>query len=122
MRYQILFEENGSISVPNFHFITSDGVYAFIAVPRHLGAYGKGEYVATCKIPGNFLNDECYFVGLALSNYSGAGVRVHFFEQNALSFNVRDPMTAESGYYGFRGRKLPGIVRPSFEWEFERLK
>jgi len=120
MQYRILSEKSGSIAVPNFHFFTSDGVCAFIAAPKHLNAYGEGEYLAICNIPESFLNEGTYFVGLALTTYSETGLHVNFFERNALSFNARDPMTEESGRYGYAG-PVPGVVRPDLDWQLERV-
>ena len=120
MRYRILLVRTGSIAVPNFHFFTADGAYAFIASPKKLKAYGEGEYLATCNIPKNFLNEGAYFIGLALTSYSDTGFQVNFFERNALSFNARDPMTEESGRYGYTGA-VPGVVRPALEWKLERV-
>ncbi|RME56551.1 ABC transporter ATP-binding protein [Candidatus Parcubacteria bacterium] len=121
MQYRVLSGEEGSIAVPNFHFYVADGTCAFISVPRHMGAYGAGEYLAICNIPGNFLNEGTYFIGLALTTYTEKGFNVNFFEQNALSFNARDPMTLESGRYGYGG-PVPGVVRPALDWQLERIK
>jgi len=120
MRYRILSDEKDSIAVPNFHFFTADGAYAFIAAPKKLKAYGEGEYLAVCNVPGNFLNEGTYFVGLALTSYSQIGFHVNYFEQNALSFNVRDPMTEDSGRYGYAG-PIPGVVRPDLDWQIKRV-
>ena len=120
MQYRILSKKSGSIAVPNFHFFTADGACAFISAPKHLKAYGEGEYLAICNIPESFLNEGAYFVGLALTSYSDTGLHVNYFERNALSFNARDPMTEESGRYGYAGQ-IPGVVRPALDWQLERV-
>jgi lipopolysaccharide transport system ATP-binding protein len=77
--------------------------------------YSKGTYKATCCLPGHFLNEGAYFVGLAISSFE-TGVRVHLFEKNALSFNVNDTMeniTTRSGWAGV----MPGVVRPKMLWK-----
>jgi hypothetical protein len=76
-----------------------------------------GEYYAECKIPGNLLNEGAYFVGLALTTYSDAGsFEVEYFDRNALTFNVIDPMDERSNRYGYVG-PVPGLVRPKLNWK-----
>jgi lipopolysaccharide transport system ATP-binding protein len=69
-----------------------------------------------------FLNEGAYFIGLAISSFE-SGVKVHFFEQNILSFNVKDPLKTstpcrEHGYTG----TIPGVVRPQLEWKLVQTK
>ena len=119
MRYRILDLSNVK-SVPNFHFTRADGTYAFIAVAPNVKIVEPGDYVAMCQIPANFLNDGAYFVGLALTSFGESGYVVSFFEQSAMSFNVRDPMDADGNRYGYGGI-MPGAVRPVFDWTIERI-
>lgn len=114
MRYTIK-KQNGKIFRPNFHFFTSGGVYAFISSPENVGLLSGGNYFAECNIPENFLNEGAYFVGLALTSY-GPGITVHFYEQNALSFNVRDPIEGIKTRKGYSG-SMPGVVRPLLNWK-----
>lgn len=114
MKYRIK-KQKGKLFSPNFHFFTSGGVYAFVASPENVEAFPEGNYFAECNIPGNFLNEGAYFVGLALSSYE-TGVTVHFYEQNALSFNVRDPIEGIKTRGGYSG-SIPGVVRPLLSWK-----
>jgi len=100
--------------VPNFHFYTAGGECAFIAVSDNEIGYKKGKYTSACCIPGNLLNEGVYFVGLAMSSFD-SGVRVHFFEKNALSFNVVDTMENISTRSGWGGA-MPGTMRPKLLW------
>ncbi len=119
MRYRIL-DSSSVKAVPNFHFIRADGTYAFIAVAPNVKIVESGDYVAMCRIPAHFLNDGAYFVGLALTSFGESGWVVNFFEQSAMSFNVRDPMDADGNRYGYGGI-MPGAVRPVFDWTIERI-
>jgi lipopolysaccharide transport system ATP-binding protein len=119
MRYRILSAANVR-SVPNFHFFRADGSYAFVASMPGVEPAQPGEYVAKCKVPAHLLNDGGYFVGLALTSYSDSGYAVNFYEQSALSFNVRDPMDDSSNRYGYGGT-IPGVVRPRLAWSGERV-
>lgn len=119
MRYRILAGAKAR-PVPNFHFFRADGTYAFVTSMPNVQAAEPGEYVAKCKVPGFLLNDGGYFVGLALTSYSDAGYVVNFYEQSALSFNVRDPMDESSNRYGYGG-PVPGVVRPRLDWSGARV-
>lgn len=107
---------------PNFHFFSSDGTYAFVSSPRSIELAKSGIYEAGCIIPDHFLNDGAYFVGLALTSFSsgGSNMKVHFYEKNALSFNVKDPiegvLTRNGDYVG----PIPGVVRPLLDWTIRR--
>lgn len=114
MRYRIK-KQNGKIFSPNFHFFTAGGVYTFISSPENVELLPEGNYFAECNIPENFLNEGAYFVGLALTSYE-PGITVHFYEQNALLFNVRDPIEGIKTRKGYSG-SIPGVVRPLLNWK-----
>lgn len=104
--------------VPNFHFYNSHAQCVFVSSHQGETSRGKGRYAATCIVPGNLLNNDTYFVGLALT-FMELGVHVSFFERNALSVNVVDPIQetladkTRNGYSGI----IPGVVRPQLKWE-----
>lgn len=105
--------------VPNFHFYTAAGECAFVTVSDNKTKYEKGIYIAICRIPKQLLNEGGYFVGLAMSSFV-SGVRVHFFEKNALSFNIDDQMDNESMRAGWGG-VMPGVMRPKLSWEITKI-
>lgn len=115
MRYKLKRQIDGKC-VPNFHFFTSDGSYAFVDSAGGLTSMSPGVYCADCRVPGQFLNEGAYFVGVALTTYpEGGSLRVEFFDKNALTFNVVDPMDERSNRYGYAG-PIPGVVRPRLDW------
>ncbi len=115
MRYRLRKQVDGKC-VPNFHFFTSDGSYAFVDSAKDVTRMSPGIYCAECRIPRQFLNEGAYFVGVALTTYSESGsLKVEFFDKNALTFNVLDPMDERSNRYGYAG-PVPGVVRPHFDW------
>jgi len=71
------------------------------------------------------LNQNTYFIGVAISSF-GRGVIVHFFEQNALSFNVKDSIynvptrLQVDGEVAYSG-DIPGTIRPLLKWEIQKL-
>lgn len=122
LKVQMQFQVNCSneiLFIPNFHFLNSVGNYAFVtsSVPLSLGV---GHYKVECLIPGNLLNEGAYFVGLAISSYS-PNLVIHYFEENALTFNVKDPMEGSVGRYGYVN-VMPGVVRPKLDWVIQPIR
>jgi lipopolysaccharide transport system ATP-binding protein len=119
MQYCITDANYGSL-YPNFHFYYADGSCAFVSSHATIADLPVGVYEVTCSIPGNLLNEGTYFVGLALTSLE-SGVRVHFHAQNALSFNVKDPIdnvpTRNSAYSG----PVPGVLRPLLDWSVRSI-
>jgi lipopolysaccharide transport system ATP-binding protein len=115
MRYRITKQIDGKC-VPNFHFFVSDGSYAFVDSAKDITSMPPGVYCADCKIPPDFLNEGAYFVGVALTTYFESGSwEIEFFDKNALTFNVIDPMDEHSNRYDYAG-PIPGVVRPRLNW------
>ena len=120
MKYRInATNHNSQDYIPNYHIFSSDGAYAFMSSPQTGEIADEGVYEAECIIPGNFLNEGTYFVGLALTSLN-SGVKIHFFETNALSFNVRDPIEKVPTRCGYVG-PIPGVVRPLLDWTVRRV-
>lgn len=119
MKYRIIKECNYKF-IPNFHFYTAEGSCAFITSVEKSAILPTGEYEAECVLPMNFLNEGAYFVGLAISSFE-SGTKVHFFEQNVISFNIKDPLEGSVGrQHGYTGR-VPGIVRPQLTWNLVKV-
>lgn len=114
MRFKVIKKDTLKL-VPNFHFHTGNGTYAFTSGLRDAEVLEVGEYTTECSVPGNLLNDDAYFVGLAITSLE-RGVKVHFYEQSVLSFVVKDDLEDRQGYSG----RIPGVVRPVLEWKIER--
>jgi lipopolysaccharide transport system ATP-binding protein len=122
MRYA-LHEKVPKPPYPNFHFFDARGEYAFVSSSNKHASLGTdvGTYEAECIIPGYLLNNGVYFIGLALT-FTHQGIHVSFYEKDALSVNVRDPIDktlddVRSGYSG----PIPGTVRPRLEWKIEKI-
>jgi lipopolysaccharide transport system ATP-binding protein len=119
MKYRI-FQSLPTKFVPNFHFYTAEGTCAFITSVDQVSALPMGDYCTECHIPANFLNEGSYFVGLAISSFE-SGVRIHFFEQNILSFNIKDDLRETVGrQHGYVGR-VPGVIRPQLKWTIQPI-
>ncbi len=118
MTFEVI-EDSAVVLVPNFHFYTANGECAFISHDTKMQHLSAGKYVSNCTIPGNFLNEGSYFIGLAMSSFSPA-TAVHFYEKSCLSFNVIDPhegiITRPS-----HSTPIPGVVRPYLAWKLEAV-
>lgn len=73
-----------------------------------------GHYRSRCEIPGDFLNEGRYLLGVNASAYR---VKRFFQDEHALAFNV--DATGAPGQHWPEPR--PGPVRPRLDWEIERL-
>jgi lipopolysaccharide transport system ATP-binding protein len=115
MRYKLLNDVHGQ-PVPNFHFLTAEGAYAFVSSPARITDTKRGEYQAECHIPAHFLNEGAYSVSVALTSYfNNAPIRSNFYERNVLSFNIRDPIDETVNRFGWSG-PIPGVIRPRLDW------
>jgi len=109
------------IPVPNFHFKTGDGVYAFVVNANDVNEMVPGKYKARCKIPKCIFNEGVYTIGLAITEYLKNSLVVHFYEDNYLTLNVIDPIFENPYRYGYGG-SIPGVLRPILEWDVKRIE
>jgi len=107
----------GHVLVPNLHFTTDEGVDAFVAAeidsPWHRKPRPAGRHTAVAWIPGNFLAEGTYLVGVAISTLDP--VRVHLHERDAVALQVIDSFEGDSAR-GDYGGPFPGVVRPMLRW------
>ncbi len=115
MEYEVL--QSGYVLVPNYHFYNEEGVYSFVVRETDPAWAGRarpiGRYASTAWIPGNLLSEGTLFVGAAISTM--APVVVHFYERDAVAFQIIDSMDGDSARGEFAG-PMPGVVRPLLEW------
>jgi lipopolysaccharide transport system ATP-binding protein len=115
MEYEVL--QSGHVLAPNYHFYNEEGVYSFVARETDPAWTGRtravGRYVSTAWIPGNLLSEGTLFVGAAISTMDP--VVVHFYERDAVAFQIIDSMDGDSARGEYAG-PMPGVVRPLLEW------
>jgi lipopolysaccharide transport system ATP-binding protein len=78
------------------------------------GERPPGHYVSRCTIPGNYLNEGRYSIGI---NASAFRIRRYFQDERALAFNV-DPTGAPGMQWP--ERRL-GMVRPKLDWQIKQM-
>lgn len=115
MEYDVL--QSGHVLVPNFHVLNDEGAYVFVAHDHDHAWWRRprptGHYTSTAWIPGNFLAEGTLVVGAAVSTHDP--VIVHFYEQDAIAFQVVDSLDGDSARGDYAG-PMPGIVRPLLKW------
>ena len=115
VEYEVLTA--GQVLVPNLHFYNEEGVYAFVAGDLDPAwrdrRRPRGRYVSTALIPGNLLSEGTLFVGAAVSTMDP--VVVHFYERDAVAFQVVDSMDGDSARGNYAG-PMPGVIRPMLQW------
>jgi lipopolysaccharide transport system ATP-binding protein len=90
----------------NLFFNALDGTNIF-ATCSMSKVFNKGTMDLKCKIPGNFLNDNIYSIGVMAVTNSEPILDI----REALLIQGYEP-PRETGWLG----KFPGFVRPAFEW------
>lgn len=121
MRYR-LDKDCTSAPFPNFHLNDAAGSAVCVTSPETSPlTLRAGEYEAVCTIPGGLLNNGTYFFGLALT-FIEKGVRVAFFEKDALCVNILDRVeeTLDGDRNGYSG-VIPGVIRPRLEWSVHAI-
>jgi lipopolysaccharide transport system ATP-binding protein len=110
----------GHVLVPNLHFHNEEGLVIFITsdldATWRRRARDAGRYVSTVRIPGNFFAEGSISVGAAVSTMDP--VFVHFYEPDAVAFEVIDVLAGDSAR-GDYGGPMPGVVRPLLDWTNE---
>jgi len=121
MEYEV--KKDGHILVPNYHIFNGEGIHLFVTNDRNSEWYRKkrvkGRYVSIAWIPGNFLAEGKVVVNAAVSTLKP--VRVHFYERDAVGFQVVDNFEGGSARGDYRGT-FPGVIRPILNWETEQLR
>jgi lipopolysaccharide transport system ATP-binding protein len=107
----------GHSLVPNFHFFNEEGNCVFIAGDHDPEWVRRtrpvGRFTATAWIPGNYLSEGTLVVSAAISTMDP--VIVHFFERDAVAFQVIDSLDGDSARGDYAG-PFPGVVRPLLQW------
>jgi len=115
IEYDVL--QPGHVLVPNLHFFNEDGTNVFVAADTSPAWRRRpkpvGHYSTTAWVPGNLLSEGTLIVGAALSTLDP--VCVHFYERDAVAFQVIDSLDGDSARGDFAGA-IPGVVRPKLSW------
>jgi lipopolysaccharide transport system ATP-binding protein len=76
--------------------------------------YPAGLFRATCTVPGNFLNEGIYAIGVTIFNQIN---HVELTAREAIRFTVQDTGAMSGEWRG----KWPGVVRPRLAWQTQFL-
>lgn len=118
---ELVLEMEYLVNKPSLRFrcaalFYSLGVCAFASIEPKETTYQKvGRYISKLHIPAHLLSETEYTIGISM--FSSIGVKQHFIKiQDALSFQVFDPMTGPSAR-GDYAENLVSAVRPMLDWE-----
>jgi len=110
--------QGGHELTPNYHFYNEQGVHVFVAGDNDPAWFNRprprGRFASTVRIPGNLLAEGTMLVGAAVTTREPEVI--HFFERDAVAFEVVDSMDGDSVRGGYGGH-IPGVVRPKLEWD-----
>lgn len=118
MEYEML--EPGHQLMAYYHVIHESGVEAFQPLdndplwrkkPRPIG-----RYVSTAWVPGHFLSEGMYYIGLSIRTLKPEIRR--FRVDDAVAIHVIDNMDGHGARVDFAGG-IAGVVRPLLKWETE---
>jgi lipopolysaccharide transport system ATP-binding protein len=104
-------------------FYDGQGNVAFNAMdiaPQGDESSTPGRYLATARIPGNFLNEGRVSVEAGVYTLHSPKLHPRAWKPDAVSFTVYDPGDGDSARGRFTGQ-LRGVVRPLLDWTVERL-
>lgn len=73
-----------------------------------------GHYVSRAIVPGNFFNEGTVIIGPAMRTHEPS--RLHFFEREAIGFEIIESSDGDSARVDEVGR-ISGAVRPLLDWE-----
>jgi lipopolysaccharide transport system ATP-binding protein len=110
--------EDGKVMAPNIHIFNAEGATLFVSIDEDENWRRRprptGRYISTCWIPGNFLAEGSLVADVAITTF--VPFDVHFHERGVVGFEVIDSLDGDSVRGDYAGH-LPGVVRPSLEWE-----
>lgn len=103
---------------PNIQVYDGQGTLAFISNDSYYPEWGNhprqvGRWKSTCWIPGNFLSEGKYALGVSVSAMD-TGFE-HLNERDAVSFQIVEHSGGPSARGTYTGAH-PGVVRPMLEW------
>jgi len=115
IEYDVL--KPGAVLLPHFSLHTGQGVHAFVGNDQDPVWRGRprpvGRYVSTGWIPGNLLAEGLMLIGPAMRSLEPD--ILHFYERDAVSFQVVDAPNADTARGDYPGG-IPGAVRPLLRW------
>lgn len=121
---EIVFDQlNSEVPVvPVISLYNDEGQHVFNAIdtsPRWNMPCQAGRYTCIAWIPGNLLNEGRLNASVAFNTFSSQTVIRQVYVQDAVAFQVVDPLEGDSAKGRFT-RKWGGAVSPLLEWIVQR--
>ena len=120
MEYDVLVDDFEFVHGLNIY--NSNGLHVFSSHDVERGKQkikaSVGRYMATVRIPGNFLSNGFHSVSVAIMSYDP--YIVHFHQFDSVAFEVVEVFDLNSSR-GRYGGAFPGVVRPKLNWSFNKI-
>lgn len=117
-RYRVA-ESRGRRFLPAIWLHSAHGQVVLTSMVKEAVEAGEGIFESTCHIPGEFLNEGCYYVSVSLSSVKDGTMVTHINEDQLLRFIVTEDISANPRRFGYRG-VYPGVLRPDLSWQTEK--
>lgn len=115
--YEVLQE--GHLLIPSFHLLSQERIPLFVvqdvSAEWRRKSRKRGIYTSTAWFKPNLFAEGHFIVDVVINTYLPEN-RVHFHTDNALCFEILDPMDGTTARGDFKGI-IPGVVRPLADWQ-----
>lgn len=113
IQFEVLNDDEAP--VPNFHFYTNMGNLCFVAIGKD-ESLKKGTYESTLMVPSNLMNNQTYYIGVALTTLKT--MQIHLYEKEIVSIDVIENKLKRENHFG---GVIPGVVRPDLKISTNKL-
>jgi lipopolysaccharide transport system ATP-binding protein len=117
VEYEIL--QPGHVFIVYFHVLNQEGIEAFTPFDNDPSWKGQGRstgrYISTAWIPGRFLAEGMYYIGIGIATLHPTVPRIRV--KDAIAFQAIEVIDDDSAIDDYHGKFNGGVVRPFLKWE-----
>jgi len=117
IEYEVL--QPGHVFIVYYHVLNEEGIEAFTPFDTDPSWKGRarltGRYVSTAWIPGYFLAEGLFYIGVGIATLHPTVPRIR--ERDVIAFQAVDVINDDSVIEDYHGKFNGGVVRPFLKWE-----